>query len=233
MNPSTSQAELPPSTQLRKTVFGGSLLLITVALSCSVTVSSQAQEGLPDLTIDANRLQSSVVFQLKTFSKNSCAVQEGCVSGTGKRTLMRFSTTTPNIGAADLELGAPATHPELFTYSACHGHFHFEGYASYELLNQAGNVLVVGRKQAFCLLDFEKWDSNAGPPRFTCSYQGISAGWADTYGSHLDCQWLDITGVPPGQYWLRVTIDPQRRLKDANFSNNSAKVPVTIPSKIR
>jgi hypothetical protein len=152
---------------------------------------------------------------------------QSCVTGTGKRKLLRFDVATPNVGTADLLLGDPVNNP-LFVFSPCHGHYHFSGYAKYELLDTSGNFLLEGRKQAFCLEDFARWDPNAGPAKFTCSYQGISVGWQDIYGSYLDCQWLDVTDFPAGNYLLRVTINPERVLQESDYSNNSATVPVTI-----
>ncbi len=190
--------------------------------------SSGPGGGLPDLTIDAYRLQTSVIFRTRTFKSGDCAVFEGCVGGTKKRKLLRFDVATPNIGTADLVLGDPTNNP-LFQYSPCHGHYHFNGYALYELLDASGQTVLTGRKQAFCLLDYLPYASNAGPAKFTCSYQGISAGWQDVYGSYLDCQWLDVTGIRVGSYRLRVTINPEFLLTESDYSNNSATVPVVIP----
>lgn len=183
--------------------------------------------GLPDLTIDGARLQSSAVVKTAVFKSNDCAVAEGCVTSTGKRKLLRFDVATPNIGTADLYLGDPSANP-LFEYSACHKHYHFKGYALYELLNTAGTTILKGRKQAFCLEDFAKYDPNAGPAKYTCANQGISVGWQDIYGSYLDCQWLDITGIAAGNYKLRVSINPEQLLTESNYANNIATVPVTI-----
>ena len=185
----------------------------------------QAASG-PDLIIDAGLLASSIRFETKKFTSRSCAVEEGCVLGPGKRKLLRFSVATPNIGDEDLVLGNPADHPELFTWSPCHGHYHFNGYANYDLLDRTGTVVLRGRKQAFCLLDSVKYDSTAGPAKFTCTYQGISAGWGDVYGSGLDCQWLDVTAFR-GDYILRVTINPDGALAE-DTSNNVAEVAVHI-----
>src|SRR5262249_137056 len=153
--------------------------------SLAVGVSAAHAQGtaLPDLLLDGARVQTSLFFQVKNFSRNDCAVQEGLLTGIGKRALMRVDVSTANIGRTDLVLGNPALHPELFTWSPCHKHYHFKGYASYELLNAAGTALITGRKEAFCLEDFEIYSRNAGSPTYTCSYQGISVGWADTYGS--------------------------------------------------
>ena len=207
-------------------------LSLGVLIAATLMLSLRAQ-GLPDLTIDADRLQTSVLFEKRAFGKGSCAVAEGCVLGNGKRTLMRFDLTTPNIGAADVVLGDPADSPHLFHFDSCHGHYHFEHYATYELLDDAGTRVITGRKQAFCLMDTEPWSADAGPRTYTCSYQGISAGWADTYGRVLDCQWLDVTGVAPGNYWLRVTINPLEILLEEDYSNNVAQVRVTIPQRVR
>jgi hypothetical protein len=58
--------------------------------------------------------------------------------------------------------------------------------------------------------------------------QGISVGWADIYGSELDDQWIDVQGVPPGEYWLETVIDPDQRLVESNESNNVVRNRVVI-----
>jgi len=63
-----------------------------------------------------------------------------------------------------------------------------------------------------------------------CYNQGIQAGWSDLYGNTLDCQWLDITEVPAGDYRLKVSLNPSHELEEVTFNNNTAIVPVTIPA---
>ena len=214
-----------------KWILPGILLLGSVA-------HVSAQTLMPNITINATRLQSSVIFRTAQFKPTDCAVVEGCVSGVGKRRLMKFDVQTPNIGTADLVLGSPINNP-AFIFSPCHGHYHLEGYAVYELLLPNGAAVVVngmkvvGHKQAFCLEDYEPWYANAGQAKYTCDYQGISMGWSDTYGSYLDCQWIDVTGVPVGNYLLRVTINGgpngSHVFQESNYTDNVATVPVTIP----
>ena len=183
---------------------------------------------MADLAIDAEVLVDSQQVETTSFGAESCALLEGCVAAAGDRRILRFSTTTPNIGEADLYLGPPAANP-LFHFSECHDHWHFDEYAEYRLLNAAGDVVANGHKQAFCLIDLEQVDENAGGPQFDCENQGISKGWADTYASHLDCQWIDVTGIPPGDYVLEVRVNPAQILAELDYTNNVARVPVTLP----
>ena len=60
-------------------------------------------------------------------------------------------------------------------------------------------------------------------------FQGISAGWADVYDRSLDCQWIDITGVPSGRYVLQVEINPAHVIQENNYNNNTGQAEVTIP----
>lgn len=206
---------------------------ITTALLGFFCSTRAHAEDLPDLIIDEKLLESSVVYELKNFKSKDCAVVEGAVDSIGKRKLLRFSVRTPNVGKADLVLGKPQLRPDLFMFSPCHGHYHFDGYALYELLNvNTQNQVIKGRKQAFCLEDYDKWDLSVGEGKYTCTNQGISVGWADTYGSYLTGQWLDITDITPGNYLLRVTVNPERALKESNYDNNQDTVAVTIPTKI-
>ena len=132
-----------------------------------------------------------------------------------------------------MQVPPPEERPDLFLYSACHGHYHFGGFARYELLDESNNVVVTGRKQAYCMEDTIQVAQ--GPEvgcskMFDCYNQGIQAGWSDLYGNTLDCQWLDITDLPAGPYRLRVSLNPGQQVQEVTFDNNTAVVPVTIPA---
>jgi hypothetical protein len=163
-----------------------------------------------------------------------CVLLEGCVDGPGQREILRFDTNTPNQGSADLRMGVPANHPDLFHFSQCHGHYHFDGYARYELLDAEGNQAATGHKQAFCLIDFENW-SGASGSGYGCFNQGISAGWQDNYYTGLDCQWIDITDVPSGNYTLRITVNGPEPgtsvppVVENDYSNNVLERAVIVP----
>jgi hypothetical protein len=182
---------------------------------------------LPDLTVSFDAAQASMTIGHRDFPPGDCAIFEGCVDAPGTRRLLSFDTQTPNIGPVDMVLGDPTGQPG-FEFSSCHQHYHFEGYATYELLDTQGNIAARGHKQAFCLLDLAPSPGTSTPPRYSCGFQGISAGWTDIYGAGIDCQWVDITEVAAGDYVLRININPDRVLPEADYSNNSIEVPVTI-----
>ncbi len=181
----------------------------------------------PDLRVDAAELNAWYV-ETKTFGTDSCAVAEACVDVSGVRKLLRFPTLTENTGTRDLVLGDPSVSPNLFGYAQCHGHYHFNGYATYRLVRADGSVVGTGRKQSFCLGDSLHMSGSTYSPQYHCNYQGITAGWADEYVAALDCQWIDVTNVPAGSYYLEVTVNPGRSLFESNFTNNTARVPVTL-----
>src|SRR5688572_539493 len=202
----------------------------TSLLPLLMLASSTALAELPDLIINRSRLATGVEIREQSFTASDCAVIEGCVRGSGTRRLLLFEVAFVNIGKADLVIGSPEANPALFENSPCHGHHHLKGAASYELVSSDGRSVLVGRKQAFCLRDNAPYSSSAGPSHgYDCDNQGITAGWEDIYPKNLDCQWLDITGLPGGNYTLRVTVNPSRVFRESNYGNNTASVTVQIP----
>jgi hypothetical protein len=186
----------------------------------------------PDLFVEPEGMD--VYEEDRFFPENSCEIIEGCVPGPGWHRLLRFDTKTPNAGSRDLTMGVPSNHPDLFHWSDCHGHYHFDGYAYYDLLGSDGSVVATGHKQAFCLLDYSPWAWNDDQEDYTCGNQGISVGWEDIYGSYLDCQYVDITDVTPGDYTLRISVNlplPETAVApivERDYENNVLEVPVTI-----
>lgn len=184
----------------------------------------------PDLSVDQDRIKSSMYFESISFAPDDCAIVEGCVGGSGLRKLMRFDVAIRNVGHADLVLGSPVGNPD-FEFSPCHGHYHFTGFVEYELYSLAHEFVVAGRKLAFCLEDYERIPKykGEGNAKFTCSNQGITVGWQDVYRARLDCQWLDVTGIPPGDYLLFVAVDAGGKIKEEREDNNTGMAFVTIP----
>jgi hypothetical protein len=195
---------------------------------------SNEAEALPDLILDGAYLMATVQQDVVDASADQCLFNEGCVTGDGPRRVVRFGTRSANVGAADVVVGEPVAGNPLWEFDACHEHFHFEGYARYDLVDPgSGEVLPIGNKNGFCLRDLDSW-SNPSCATYDCDYQGISAGCADVYTPDLDCQWVDITDVAPGTYDLVVTVNTERSIREQSFDNNSATVTIEIlPETIR
>jgi hypothetical protein len=187
-----------------------------------------------DLQVDRAATESTLAISVEDFAADDCAFVEGAIAAPGRRRLLRFDTVVVNRGGEDLVVGDPAD-PEPpfaaadFEFSPCHGHFHFEHFASYELRDAADRAVGFGHKQSFCMLDSRRFVGER-PRRFDCAFQGISVGWGDRYGSELDGQWVDVTDVPPGDYVLVVTVNPDGLLPEIpGGAPNVIRVPVTIP----
>ena len=189
--------------------------------------------GLPNLIPVIQNTQ----IQERTFGAAACEVMEGCTV-VGSRRLLRFDLLTPNIGAADLYLGAPtaAGRPSaMFEFGTCHNHWHLRGYADYRLFDEADHEVGRGHKQSFCLLDSGRYMSMGtdlpATSHYNCGNQGIHAGWYDAYGRSLDCQYVDITDVPAGTYRLRAQINAEHVVAESRYDDNEASLTVVIPPR--
>ena len=143
-----------------------------------------------------------------------------------------------------------------FIYHPGHGHFHFDGYAYYRLRYRNGDGTpgdyvmrsdgtgVVGEKIGFCLLDFVSGgftteDGHAstslphygapGQPSNGCGLlQGVTVGNADGYSNSLQGQWIDVTNVPNGQYFLEISLDGDNAVLESNEANNAKTFAYTL-----
>ncbi len=187
--------------------------------------------ALPDLTAEVFGVNIE-----ENDTVNPGDVVEGCAGAQTGRRLLHFSLRSRNLGPDDLVIGntgcpvcplnpgAECGNP-LFMCSEAHGHPHFEGFSRADLVDARGEIVAAGHKQGFCLLDLE-----CAHPVYSCGFQGISAGCSDVYAAGLPCQYIDLTDatVPAGSYTLRVTVDADSRIDEADESNNTASVPVTV-----
>ncbi|MBI1839972.1 MAG: immunoglobulin domain-containing protein [Verrucomicrobia bacterium] len=180
----------------------------------------------PDLTVPRELIQLKIAEQ--NFPASDCEVSEHCVAQ-GKRRLLRFDMHTVNIGTEDLVFGPPGDSP-LFQFAPCHNHYHFEALAAYRVLTISNELVRVGNKFGFCLEDVLNTSGIPGAPKtYSCDYQGIQAGWSDIYNADLPCQYVDLTGLPPGDYQLEIELDPLKQIPESNEENNLIRVPFYLP----
>jgi hypothetical protein len=193
-----------------------------------------------DIVLDRNATATTLSFETLSFQPTSCAISDGCIPGPGTYQLLRFATQINNVGRAALSAGTPARDPD-FVYDMCHMHYHFDGYMTFSLRAQEtdgspGAVVAGGGKYAYCIEDVSRVAPLLpGSPEnafYQCGDgsrpQGLSVGWGDLYEAALDCQWVDITGVAPGAYVLELVANPDRKLDESRFENNTLLVPVVI-----
>jgi hypothetical protein len=196
--------------------------------AADVEITIPAAPGLPDLMFDAQMLASSWRIENRYFEPDDHAVVEECVGAPGYRDLLAFSTQTANIGRHDLALDLPGDDPR-YVFSPSHGHYHLQDFADYALLDAQRNPAAPGRKQGWYLIDTDQYLFDAWvPAESNMETTGITRGWSDVYGSHLDCQWIDVTGLPAGPHILRATVNPAGVIDESDTSNNVAEAPVVL-----
>ena len=66
--------------------------------------------------------------------------------------------------------------------------------------------------------------------RCSTGNQGISVNCGDLYARHLDCQWIDISDVPPGTYILRQSLNPDKLTAETDYRNNVVECTLTYHS---
>ena len=196
--------------------------------SCLPQGHPDCPEG-PDFQIREDILRNSIQADI-IENPDDCLINEGCLRGFGTREVIRFTTRFENIGSQDYYIGVPAEENNQFTFDNCHNHFHYDNYAEYLLFDAAGNQLPAGFKSGFCMTDLF---CESGKNKFGCNNMGLTIGCYDEYASGLDCQWMDVTGYPDGNYTFvaRVNWNNQPDFVgriEQNLSNNTGQVCITL-----
>ncbi len=125
-----------------------------------------------------------------------------------------------------------------------HRHWHFRDFAQYSIVDDAGTVVAVSGKEAFCLAPTDPIDltlPNANYRPFntglatSCGFFGaiwireiLDVGWGDTYYQSVPGQWIDITDVPNGEYLLQVVTNADGRLRELRSDNNVATTRILL-----
>jgi hypothetical protein len=217
---------LPPAFSCLLVVL--SLAFVPPAQASDFTIPCADARGCPDLVIDDVHLAAGGQT-VERFAPDACAVQEGSTQA-GVRQLLRFSTTTANLGLGDLVLGGPDTNPERYEWNPCHGHYHFkqaaafrlwtpEAFAAWDALRQADPSptadevlaahpelqagLVKGEKRGICMTD----SAPSGPNQHAPAVVPDPLPKYDTCATMqgLSVGWEDIyTPATDGQ-WIDVT----------------------------
>ncbi|MEA2182884.1 MAG: hypothetical protein QOF69_2069 [Solirubrobacteraceae bacterium] len=120
-----------------------------------------------------------------------------------------------------------------------HMHWHLAHAMRYSLWSADRTVEVApSQKVGFCLIDMDRVEApptdapvyseaahhfcQEGRPSASSVYMGVSPGWRDIYSYVLAFQWVDISDVAPGRYWLRADADPDGVIAESDEVNSGA-----------
>ncbi|XP_003401353.1 lysyl oxidase homolog 3A isoform X1 [Bombus terrestris] len=189
---------------------------------------------MPDLVFDHIELMRTAHLEDRQLYWLQCAMEENCVASQAykvqkesenwhleTRRLLRFTARILNAGIADFR---PSVPKHLWEWHMCHMHYHsMEVFATFDVLDLNGTRLAEGHKASFCLEDNQCLPGVE--PRYKCANygdQGISVNCSDIYKHNIDCQWVDITELPTGEYIFKVAVNPEFKVGEMSFDNNAA-----------
>lgn len=146
------------------------------------------------------------------------------------------------------EVASPA---RMFFAGDGHDHWHVRDLQDWTIAraNDPGNVLNRGAKTGFCFWDNYRYGSTADPyyhPTTTSACEtdtdgtvpmGLSVGWGDEYPSNIAFQYIEITGLPNGEYVVTLVADPasealpRGEFVESHETNNTAWAVIRINRK--
>uniref|UniRef100_A0A672MBR0 Lysyl oxidase homolog n=1 Tax=Sinocyclocheilus grahami TaxID=75366 RepID=A0A672MBR0_SINGR len=146
-----------------------------------------------------------------------CAAEENCLCSSAYnsrvrdldyRVLLRFHQRVKNQGTANF---LPVKPHHKWEWHSLHDHS-MDAFSNYDLLDA-----FTGRKV----------DTSCDPGvrrRYACTAhtQGLGPG---LYHANIDCQWIDITDVSPGDYMLK---ESYQLVQESDFSNNVVRCDIRV-----
>lgn len=126
-----------------------------------------------------------------------------------------------------------------------HHHWHVQHVATYELYAATGGGPALRRdsKIGFCFFDTNPYrlslpgapssrqyaGSGCGTQSSLFVKNGLSVGWSDIYPWNIGLQWINVTGLPAGEYLLKLSTNPYGQFEELSTTNNCNWTRIKIP----
>lgn len=240
-------------TQARDKALGNSmtLLMLIAVFFGMAAVQSSAAPLLPDMIVDTSTMSSNnydastipgrLLFRFESSLAN-IGPGDFLIMSTEEAVADDFESVNQWIYQDDLTPPQPVIL-DKFRYRISDAHmygFDWVAYRIREVLpgDGVGPILRTGQKPFVRLTSSRTYDSSI--PNYVPSAQairgrapayrrqGVSVGWTDIYIQQFELQWVDITGLARGEYWLEVEVNFDNLIQEADTTNNVGRIKVTL-----
>ena len=142
--------------------------------------------------------------------------------------------------------GVFADHPTnalMYWSGDGHNHWHVRDLEQYVLESQNGQTRRYGEKHGFCFWDNYRYDTTLPDYPSDAFYtgsnscrtltdgtvlMGLSIGWGDRYPATIVDQYINISGLPAGEYTVTATADWANWFAETDENNNSTTARIRI-----
>lgn len=221
--------------------------LAYLVIAMAISSASAQTDLLPDLTfdgsvmtdgtLDSTAVPGQIVYRFSTsipnlgpgeFQIETTGIPAGGGLETVNQRIFRDNDTSFTRDAGE------------FFYNTGDGHMEAIGWVEYRIRevlpgDGVGAIVGLGSKISVSINSSTVFDSNipntpSSLDRIIASngVHGISVGWTDLYARQLPFQWVTVTGLRSGDYWLEVEVDPADHILEDDETNNIARLKVTL-----
>ena len=204
------------------------------------TPAAAATPRLPDLGMAQLRefsiYQPGVGPRLLRFTTEIVNVGAGPFEVIGRRasTSNRTMTVWQRVYNDDGSSTSGRTAATMNYTGEDHGHWHVVNLERYSIRPVGSREVARGAKVGFCFWDGSRYrlslpgapqervygSSGCGTRESVEATMGLSVGWSDIYPAGITFQWIEITGLPNGDYIVAADADPYHQFTEATRSNN-------------
>jgi hypothetical protein len=136
-----------------------------------------------------------------------------------------------------------ATDATMYWSGDGHNHWHVRDLEQYVLEGQNGKTRLYGEKHGFCFWDNYRYDTTLPDYPSDAFYtgsnscrtltdgtvlMGLSIGWGDRYPATIVDQYINISGLPAGEYTVTATADWANWFAESDENNNSTTARIRI-----